>query len=487
MKEIFKILLFGLTTALFSCVDEDKKPNIVFIAVDDLRTDLGCYGNTIVQSPNIDKLAADGILFENHFVNVPTCGASRQSLLTGMRPATTAHLGNDITDVENSNKPEDSIPESFIHHLKRNGYKTIGIGKISHSPDGYVYGYTDQPSQKRELPHSWDELHFDYGKWGTGWNAFFGFANGENRQSMKRQVKPYEKGVVDDLGYVDGLTTQLAISKLNELKDNSKPFFLGIGLFKPHLPFTSPEKYWNLYNRDSIPISPNPSLPANVHLKSLHNSGEVNGYSLTDEKAGLDHRLSDEYAKKLKHAYYSCISYVDQQIGFIVNEIESLGLAENTIIVVWGDHGWHLGDQQVWGKHTVFENALKSALIIKVPNNQNTKSISSIIETVDIYPSLMELCNIGLSHPLDGESFVSIITGNNMQKDNVSYSYYNKGISLRTNRYRLTRYYRDEEPKIELYDHKNDHLETINIALEHPEIVEELSILLEKGNTGLYK
>ena len=488
-KTLFKMLFFVwlILTIATSCTNQKERPNIVFIAVDDLRPDLGCYGNSIVHSPNIDKLATEGVLFENHYVNVPTCGASRQCLLTGMRPITSAYLRNDITEHVISNKPKSPVPETFIHHLKRNGYHTIGIGKISHSADGLIYGYTDKPSNKRELPYSWDELIFNSGKWETRWNAFFGYANGENRQSLEKQVKPYEKGTVDDTGYVDGLTTQLAISKLKELKNGSKPFFLGVGFFKPHLPFNSPEKYWDLYNRDSIPISPNPLVPINVNLKSLHESGEFNQYNLGDEKANLKHPVSNEYAKKLRHAYYSCISYVDQQIGLIVNEINSCGLGENTIIVVWGDHGWHLGDQQVWGKHTIFENALKSALIIKIPKNYKSKSISSIIETIDIYPSLLELCNIELPHPIDGESFVNILNGSNKQNNNVAYGYFRKGISLRTDRYRLTKYYRDEEPKIELYDHKNDPYETINIALEYPDIVKKMMPLLEKGNTGLYR
>jgi len=466
---------------------DNRSPNILFIAVDDLRAELGCYGNPVVQSPNIDKLAEEGILFQNHFVNVPTCGASRHCLLTGMRPSSRRHLTNHITQDVISNMPEKPEPETFIHHLRRNGYYTVGIGKISHSTDGYVYGYTEEPSDVRELPYSWDELLVDYGKWGTGWNAFFGYANGENRQSLNKQVKPYEKGMVDDMGYPDGLTTQLAISKLKELKKGTKPFFLAIGFYKPHLPFNSPEKYWDLYNRDSLPISPNPLVPAQVNLSSLHNSGEFNQYELGDEKASLSQPVSDAYAKKLRHAYYACISYIDHKVGLITDELISLGLDKNTIIVVWGDHGWHLGDQQVWGKHTIFENALKSALIIKIPDKYNSRSVSSIVETVDIYPSLIELCSIDLPYSMDGESFVNILENKNIKPNDVAYGYYRNGITVRNDRYRLTRYFREEEPKIELYDHNFDPHETINIAKDKPEVVEQLMPLLEKGNTGLYE
>ncbi len=481
-------ILLCLLTFFCSCTQEEKKPNILFIAVDDLRPELGCYGNSMVKSPNLDKLASEGLVFTNHFVQVPTCGASRFCLLTGNRPAKPTHLSNQAIETELSNKPEGELPESFIHHLKRSGYYTVGIGKISHSADGLVYGYTDSVSNKRELSHSWDELVFDAGKWKTGWNAFFGYANGENRQSLKRQVKPYEAGEVDDEGYVDGLTANLAIDKLQELKDQEKPFFLGVGFFKPHLPFTAPKKYWDLYNRDDIPLTESPFIPENVNTKSLHNSGELNGYQLTDEKLSLSNPASDEYARKLRHAYYACVSYVDAQVGKVLDELKALGLDDNTIVVVWGDHGWHLGDQLMWGKHTVFDKALRSTLIIKSPESDHLgKSVKTVVETVDLYPTLLELCNVENPVNTDGESFSSLVLNPANEKDEIAYSYFRKGISVRTDRYRLTKYFRDETPVVELFDYVDDPLETKNMAAEKSEIVNELMPLLEKGNTGIYE
>jgi arylsulfatase A-like enzyme len=305
---------------------------------------------------------------------------------------------------------------------------------------------------------------------------------------MKRQVKPYEVGEVDDDGYPDGLTTKLAILKLKELKENPKPFFLGVGFFKPHLPFNAPKKYWDLYDPETIPISPNPTIPTNINLHSLHNSGEFNGYALGEEKARLLQPVSDAYARKVTHAYYAAVSYIDAQVGLLMKEVKALGLDENTIIVIWGDHGWHLGDQQVWGKHTIFENALNSALVFKVPGKKNQGFLQkSIVETVDIYPTLLELCGVETPQQLDGESFVNLIDTRNTSKNNVAYSYFKNGITLRTNRYRLTKYYRKQDPTIELYDHLNDPLETKNIASHFPELVNELTPLLEKGNTGLYE
>ncbi|MEO1012449.1 MAG: sulfatase [Bacteroidota bacterium] len=482
----FLLLFFSSCGEREKTLEAPTRPNVLFIAVDDLRNELGIH-NGFTKSPNMDLLARSGFYFNHHYVQVPTCGASRYALLTGYRPRKSVHLSNAAIEKEISGKPEDTVPETFIHRFKQEGYHTVGIGKISHSADGYVYGYEDPVSGEKELPHSWSELLFDAGKWKTGWNAFFAYADGENRQSLKKQVKPYEKTVVGDKEYPDGLTTALAISKLRELKNQEKPFFMGVGFFKPHLPFNAPKKYWDLYQRDSIPLSPNPFVPEDVHPQSLHGSGEFNQYALGEEKASLEKALSDAYAQKLRHAYIASISYIDAQVGKLWEELKALGLDKNTIIVIWGDHGWHLGDQQVWGKHTLFENALKSTLIIKTPSlEQQVGGLDHIVETVDIYPTLLELCGLEAKYPLDGESFVDIMKGEPLRGKGFAYSYFKNGISLRTPKYRLTQYFRKEEPTVELYDHSADSLETGNIAGEHPEIVQRLLPLLQKGNTGLY-
>lgn len=489
--EFVKEIIFACVIGLFllSCQKDEvppTRPNILFIAIDDLRTELGAYGSQVI-SPHLDALADQGALFTRHYVQVPTCGASRHALLTGYRPWKPVHLSNQAIEKELSDASESTVPETFIHRFKQEGYHTIGIGKISHSADGFLYGYEDEPSQKRELPYSWSELVFDPGKWETGWNAFFAYADGENRQSLKKQVKPYEEGAVEDQGYPDGLTTELALSKLRELQERNTPFFMGIGFFKPHLPFNAPKKYWDLYERDSILLSPNPNLPETINLKSLHESGEFNQYALGDEKAGLQESVSESYARKLKHAYFASISYIDAQIGRIQEELNTLGLAENTIIVVWGDHGWHLGDQRVWGKHTLFENALKSTLIIKSPFERHQgKRVTAVAETIDIYPTLMELCDIEIDHDIDGQSLVNTMETPGSSTTEVAYSYFRRGISIRTNQYRLTKYFREEEPTLELYDHHNDPYETKNIAMQRPEVLERLLPLLDSGNTGLY-
>ncbi len=495
-------ILFFLLIAFSACTS--TPPNIVFIAVDDLRPELNCYGIDHIHSPNLDKLAASGFLFTNHYVSVPTCGASRFSLLTGNYPVSAVQVGNEAIHKEIAGKDESEQPESFVHHLKRNGYHTIGIGKISHYVDGLLYGYTEPVGTELELPHSWNEMLFDHGKWGTGWNAFFGYADGSNRQSMKRQVKPYESSDVDDSGYPDGLTTELALKKLDSLASHrsdksgssprsGSPFLLAVGYFKPHLPFNAPKKYWDLYNQSDIPLTDIPHSPDDVHRASLHGSGEFNGYQLGEEKASLNGPLSDEYSQKLKHAYAACVSYIDAQIGLLMDKLEETGLDKNTHVIVWGDHGWHLGDHLVWGKHTVFDYATRSALLIREAKDERRKAnaglqIDRIVGTVDLYPTIMELCGIEMPHATDGQSLVALMHGDETANwDDFTFSYFRRGISLRTDRYRLTKYSRDQEPVIELYDHKTDPLESKNVAADHPEVVDSLMIIWKEGDTGLYK
>lgn len=476
----------ALTSIMVKPVDE--KPNVLFIAVDDLRPELNCYGKEHIISPNIDKLAAEGTLFQNHFVSVPTCGASRHSLLTGRRPQSSVHISNEASAKLISGKAEADIPETFIHELKRQGYYTVGIGKISHYPDGHIYGYEQSPENKPlELPHSWNKMLLNWGKWGSGHNAFFGFANGTNRNTLKGQVKPYEAAEVGDEGYVDGLTAQLAIEQLGQLKQQEKPFFLAVGFFKPHLPFNAPKKYWDMYDENSIKLAPYNSVPQNASRASLQTMGEINSYQLYDEKATLDQPLSDAYVRRLRHGYYACVSYIDAQVGKVLAALEAQGLAENTIIVLWGDHGWHLGDNRVWGKHTCFDVALRSPLIIKHPKIGRRLSSKAIVSSIDIYPTLMDFCNIRTPYPLDGKSLKPILEKSSTKDERAAYSYYNKGVSVRTERYRMTQYFRKELPLVELYDLKKDPNETKNIADEQVKIVKTLMPLLEKGNMDLYR
>lgn len=463
---------------------KSNRPNVLFICIDDLRQELGCYGS-VVKTPHLDKLAGVGSLFFHHYVQVPTSGASRASMLTGRLPRKKQDLSNEACKINLSGREELEQPETMFHHLRRNGYYTVGIGKISHYADGYLYGYTHPKSQRPELPYSWDEMLFNAGKWETGWNAFFGYADGTNRQSCNKQVLPYECADVEDDGYPDGLTANLAVDKLKELSAKEKPFCLAVGFFKPHLPFTSPKKYWDLYDETEIPLSPVPQIPERTHRLALHNSSEFNGYLKGDEKVSLDKRASDAYARKLRHAYFACISYVDAQIGKVLYELERLGEADNTIVIVWGDHGWHLGDQRVWGKHTLMETSLRSSLIVKVPYIHKSVNNHRIVSSIDIYPTLMELCGVSTPCGLDGHSFAKLLTTpeENSWRE-VAYSYFNNGITVRVPNYRLTRYWNKTGYISELYDYHVDEMERKNIFdCVDNEVIRGLMDVWERGRT----
>jgi iduronate 2-sulfatase len=485
---ISAMLLTAHTAALAQQPAAGKpKYNVLFICIDDLRPELGCYGNKHIRSPNIDRLASGATLFKRQYVTVPTCGPSRACMLTGMRPRTTMEISNDVLELKQKANIPLKSPETFVDHLREQGYYTVGIGKVTHSPDGYIYKYREPKGQERELKQSWNEMLLDAGKWGTGWNAFFGYSDGTNRNDRNGEVKPYESSDVDDESYPDGLTAALAIKKLKELSQKEQPFFLGVGFFKPHLPFNAPKKYWDMYDESSIALTPSPGIPENVNTASLQNSGEFNGgYKLGDEKTSLEKPVSDAYARKLRHAYYASVSYTDAQIGKLLDELKKLGLDKNTIIVLWGDHGWHLGDDRVWGKHTLSEWALRSPLIVKMPGQKAGLS-EKIISSIDIYPTLVELCGLKMPYQTDGKSFARLIKNpSDKTWSNTAYSYFNKGITMRTDRYRITKYFRSEMPSVELYDHKTDPYENHNVAGQNPETVKKLLPVLEKGNTGLY-
>lgn len=482
----FVVIMSGFIT-LSACDETVKKPNVLFISVDDLRPQLGCYGESYMVTPNLDKLASESVLFSRHYVQVPTCGASRRCLLTGLRPSKQIHLTNHVMFETLAVETGNERPETFVHHFRNNGYYTVGIGKISHSPDGHVYTDKKERTDRLELPNSWDEMLAEPGPWKTGNRAIFAYAGGINRIDEKKQVPPYERGEVDDMGYPDGSHASLALTKLRQLNKQKRPFFLAVGFYKPHLPFNAPAKYWDLYQRENISLSPNSYMPVNVDSASLHNSYEFNNYRKGKERAKLGVPLSDEYARLIRHGYFACVSYIDAQIGKILEELKSLELDRNTIIVLWGDHGWHLGDHTVWGKHTCFERSLRSAFIIRAPGIGVSGNVSDdLIETIDIYPTLCELCGIEIPLGIDGRSIVSLLMNPESGGKDAVYGYYNSGISMRTDRYRLTVYSRNGKRVFELFDHLNDPNETVNMASDHPEIVNELMPLWEKGNTFNY-
>lgn len=447
--------------------------NVLFIAIDDLRPQLGCCGHPEMVTPHLDRLARQGRLFSRHYVQVPTCGASRYALLTGRYPSAPQSFGNNAFGL--MPRKESARPDSLPQLFRQNGYRTVCLGKISHSPDGR------HPDGTLEVPFAWDEVGIPAGKWGTGWNAFFGYADGSTRTPGK--TPSTERGEVADDGYPDGLIAGAAVAKLRELKD--KPFFLAVGFFKPHLPFNAPARYWDLYDPDRLPL-PIPSVPARNTRPaiSLHKSSE-----LTPRYTGLavPGQVSASEGRHLRQAYAACVSYVDAQVGRVLNEVDALGLRDQTVVVVWGDHGWHLGEHGIWGKHTLHEVALHSPLIVRTPKMKAPgQPADGLVESVDIYPTLAEVCGLPVADGLAGTSFTPLLADPAKAGKLATFGYWRggHGRTIRTDRYRLVQWTARKGPprvvQVELYDHQTDPHETVNIAADQAEIVRDLTAKLQR-------
>ena len=479
--KIFSItILITLILFVVGCKNlnnEDNLPNynILMICVDDLRPELGCYGNPIIQTPNIDKLALSGFVFNNHYVQSAICGPSRSSLLTGKVSQQWDPWGEiRKTDLE----PE--TPVALPHLFKKYGYKTIGIGKITHEPGGVM----DEAQSIAQIPFSWDTTYTAVGKWKTPWRSFFAYSNGDaHNTAMRIGVEtpriPYEAGVVDDEGYPDGLNALEAIKQLQKLKEGGEPFLLSIGYYKPHLPFNAPKKYWDLYDRDEIPMAANNFIPKNLNNNySINKSPEVTTHYPWPDGPG---NVTQESAKTLKHGYYASVSYIDALVGKVLDELERLDFSKNTIVVLWSDHGWHLGEHTMFGKMSNFEIATRSPLIIRVPDiTSDGKKLYQLTESIDIYPTLAELCGLDYPDNLDGESIADILKNPDIKGQKFARSFYYRnqalGKTIRTKRYRIVRWAteNDSTVAVELYDHQHDPNENINIAAEQKVITDSL-------------
>ncbi|MEC8043514.1 MAG: sulfatase [Verrucomicrobiota bacterium] len=394
-----------------TCEGTDK-PNIIFIAIDDLRPELGCYGSPIVKSPNLDKLAREGRMFDRAYCQQSICSPSRASLMTGSRP-------DEIGIIENRAYFRDLNPEivTLPQHFIKNGYEAVYCGKIYH---GRMTD--DQHSWSRSA--AWKKLPFKERPKPYGLQKNLDLLR-ENRIKMTKQYgeegsrglvhgPAYESAEVPDHYFADGFSTQLAIATLKDhLKNNpTQPIFLGLGFMKPHLNFVAPKKYWDLYDRDVIKITEQSKSPREGAATGLHASFELR------TRHGIPKRgpIGEELAKDLLHGYYACVSYVDAQIGLILDALDEEGIRDNSIIVVWGDHGWHLGEMGIWGKATNYEIATRVPLVFWTPKMKNRgKSTNALVELVDLYPTLCDLA--GLPHPkhLSGTSLVPLLQNPNLK------------------------------------------------------------------------
>lgn len=439
MKQILSIALFLMSFALFaqqSVQKQKKKPNILFIAVDDLRPELNFYGANHIKSPNLDKLASESLVFNRAYCNIPVCGASRASLLTGMRPTRYRYI--DAYTEKNKDNP-DVISLPML--LKQNGYKTISNGKIYH--------------HDKDDENAWDEI------WHA--NELWSYALPKSQEISKNTMRglPFENAKVHDSVYRDGKLALKVIKDLNKLKKSNQPFFLSMGLMKPHLPFTAPKKYWDLYDRAQIKLPESYVQPKTTPKQAFHNFGELRQYENIPQKGDMP----DELAKELIHGYYACVSYIDAQIGLVLEELKRLELDEGTIVILWGDHGWNLGDHKLWCKHVTFETALRTPLILKVPGKTKGEKTDAITEYIDIYPSLAELAGLKSPNSVEGKSFVPIINGQNSDK-NWAVSKFKDGVTLIKDQLFYTEWTDDAGVTYArmLFDHKTDPLELDNLA-----------------------
>ncbi|MFD2255469.1 sulfatase-like hydrolase/transferase [Luteolibacter algae] len=311
------------------------KTNVLFICIDDMRPQTAAYGQKHMLTPNLDKIASEGRLFRRHYVQVPTCGPSRASMLTGRTPRSGDEINHHALSKKLAGTTEPEQPETLVHHFRQHGYHTVGMGKISHSENGYRYD-KETKTGGPELPHSWSEfVKLEMPEWKG--SLLHGFVSGKDRK--KGGVAPFESAEVEDIAYPDGMLAELAKTKLTELSEHQQPFFMAVGFYKPHLPFTAPRKYWDLYDRSELPLSTNPELPAAVDAEFLHNSNEFRSYRDQPEQAAAGTPLSDDYARQIIHAHCAAVSFVDAQVGKVLDHLRETGLDKNTIVVLWGDHG----------------------------------------------------------------------------------------------------------------------------------------------------
>ena len=495
MINVFLVLIvLSCQNTFAQIVEEPTKPNVLFIIVDDLKPILGCYGDPFVKTPNIDRFAKEGVVFTNTYCQQAVCGPSRASFLTGMRPDYTG-VWDLETEMRNINPEILSMPQFF----KQNGYITAGIGKVfdSRSVDENI----DKPSwsipfYKKSNDYYPKEMGKAKGRY-RGVKVLeeieiyekIGGAKGLTGKELSNFIKINAKPSVESLdipdnAYIDGATVLHSKDILKVLKENAKPFFFAVGITKPHLPFAVPKKYWDLYNRDEIQLAEFRENANNSPLVAYHRAGELYKYadippiaSFSDVKGGME--LPFDKQKELIHGYYASVSYADALIGKLISTLVSLNLKDNTIVTIIGDHGWHLGDHNLWCKHSNFEQATRIPMIFKIPGIKASKT-SALAEAVDIFPTLCDATGIKIPEQLQGASLMPILMETKNKVKDYAVSQYRRGknmrtfgYSIRTERYRLTLWMKDfyrlykpfDEGYIvsgELYDYDNDLLETEN-------------------------
>lgn len=427
---------------------EAQRPNVLFLAIDDLRPEIGAYGATYMQTPAIDSLAETGVAFTRAYANVPVCGASRASMLTGLRPTRERFLTY-YTRIDEDAPGIPTIPGWF----KQAGYTTMSLGKISHHADDGASSWSEPPwsPENESLP---------------GYRGWRNYLQQENiREDMRKaQGRPpaWENADVDDDAYFDGRVAERAVELLQKFEQEGTPFFLAVGFVKPHLPFNAPKKYWDLYPEESVNLAANRLFPEKAPQQAWHNWGELRKYQGVPQG---DAPVPDEMARKLVRGYRAATSYSDAQVGRVLDELDRLGLAESTIVVLWGDHGWSLGEHGLWAKHSPFDLANHIPLIVRAPGAA-TGLAQGLVESVDIYPTLVELAGLPDPGHLQGASFAAALEAPATGLKEAVYTRWQNSDSIRTDRHNYTEW-RDKSGQVTsrmLYDNVADPGELNNLA-----------------------
>ena len=449
-------------------IQAERPPNVLLICVDDLRPELKCYGASYIHSPNIDALADKSRLFTKHYVQAPTCGASRYALLTGLYPKSG---GNNALFARASRlaKKPDSVSPSMPAWFRKHGYTTVSVGKVSHHPGGRG-GDRWNSDGTIEMPNSWDRHLLPAGPWQDPRGWMHGLANGEIRNDKQKLGGGVEMDVFQskdggDEIYPDGLSINESLRQMELLATDDKPFFLAVGILRPHLPFGAPAKYMEPYRDAVLPSTPHPKKPSG--RTTWHGSGEFMKY----DRFGKNPNKDPEFAIEVRKHYAACVSYADAQVGRLISKLNEVGMNDNTIIVLWGDHGWHLGEHSVWGKHTLFEESLRSPLLVSYPGMPNPGQASdSIVETLDIFPTLCELAGLPEPKFVTGQTLKPILKDASSQ-GHTAIAIRGANTTIRTMSHRAILH---KGGHIELYNHKSPAKESVNIADQNPSLAKEL-------------
>ena len=473
-------LSLGLMLGTVMNMHAAEKPNVLFIAIDDLRPELNCYGADHIQSPNIDRLARSGTTFMRAYCQQAVCSPSRTSLMTGLRPDSTG-----VFDLNTHFRTHVPNVVTLGQHFKQHGYHSVSMGKIYHG------GFDDMPtwSEPPRRPRGGEGYVTEANRELLAQRRKVAKQKNLTGKAFSRAVRgsAVEMGDVPDNAYTDGAIADLGVATLAELSSRKEPFFLAVGFLKPHLPFNAPKKYWDLYDPAKIELAENNYPPKNATQYSLTDFGEIRVYGGIPAKGAL----SPETARELRHAYYACVSYVDANVGKLLDELDRLKIADNTIVVLWGDHGWKLGEHASWCKHTNFEDDAHAPLIVRAPGQQAAGGkTKALVEFVDIYPTLCELAKLPLPKHLEGTSMVPLLDSPEKSWKTAAISQYPRGpvmgYSMRTDRYRFVSWKDTKSGKVmatELYDHQIDPAENNNVAGEksNAELVSQLQQQLDAG------